>query len=98
MDDILTQLKSLPREVLQLIVFRLMQDGAISYAELTDMHIRHLDMLKAGVSENLQTLTGKIVGMWSDTKRNRDNNLKKIMHYLADRRMVNLTHEQIDKR
>jgi hypothetical protein len=36
--------------------------------------------------------------LWYDTKKNRDSNLKAIMHRLVDEGRLNMNHEQIDKR
>jgi hypothetical protein len=42
-------------------------------------------------------LQSKVVTMWSGTKKDRDKNLKDIMHYLLDKGRINTTHEDIDK-
>lgn len=98
MDDIVIYLKSLPKELLLLIVYRLMQDGNITYHELIDMHVQHLKELEQGTSDKLMELQSKVMLMWADKKCNYGKNLKDIMHYLCDEGRVNLTHEQIDKK
>lgn len=35
--------------------------------------------------------------MWYGTKKDRDKNMKDIMHYLLDKGRINTTHEDIDK-
>ncbi len=96
MSDILKYLKTLPRELLLMIVYELMRDGNITYHELMDMHVQHLKELERGTSEKYMELQSKVLGMWGDHKSNYGKNLKSIMHYLLDEGRVNMTHEQID--
>lgn len=98
MDEIIKILKSLPRQILVLIVYKLMREGKITYHELTELHIKNLEELKKGTSDNYFKLQGEVVDLWYDTKKNRDSNLKAIMHRLVGEGMLNMTHEQIDKR
>lgn len=98
MDNIIEYLKSLPKQVLLLMVYNLMRDGKITYHELMDMHIKHLEELEKGMSDNYFKLQGEIVSLWIDYKKNRDKNLKDIMHRLVDEGRLNMNHEQINKR
>lgn len=70
MDEILKTLKSLPKELLEWIIFQLMLDGKIEYHDLTEMHIKHLDALKRGQSEHYDKLRAMIVSMHCDAKKN----------------------------
>lgn len=98
MDNIIEYLKSLPKQILLLIVYNLMRDGKITYHEMMDLHIKHLEELEKGMSDNYFKLQGEIVSLWNDSKKNRDKNLKDIMHRLVDEGRLNMNHEQINKR
>lgn len=98
MDNIIEYLKSLPKQILLLIVYNLMRDGKITYHEMMDLHIKHLEELEKGMSDNYFKLQGEIVSLWIDYKKNRDKNLKDIMHRLVDEGRLNMNHEQINKR
>jgi hypothetical protein len=97
MGEILDLLKTLPKEYLQVIILELMKDQKISYEDITQAYVEYLDMLRKGQSEAYLELQSKIVAMWSGNKKDRDKNLKDIMHYLLDKGRINTTHEDIDK-
>ena len=97
MEEILKALKALPKEYLQVIILELMKDQTISYEDITQAYVEYLDMLRKGQSEAYLELQSKVVTMWSGTKKDRDQNLKDIMHYLLDKGRINTTHEKIDK-
>lgn len=98
MSDLINQLKTLPREVLKLIIFSLMREDKITFHELAEMQAQYLEELQRGATEQCQKIISLIVDMHCDKKKNQDKNLKEIMHYLRDKGMVNVTHEQIDKK
>lgn len=98
MEEILKLLKTLPKEYLQVIILELMKSGNISYEDITKSYVEYLDMLRKGQSEAYLELQSKVVTMWSGNKKDRDKNLKDIMHYLLDKGRINTTHEEIDKR
>ena len=97
MEEILKALKALPKEYLQVIILELMKDQKISYEDITKSYVEYLDMLRKGQSEAYFELQSKVVTMWSGTKKDRDQKLKDIMHYLLDKGRINTTHEDIDK-
>lgn len=97
MEEILKALKTLPKEYLQVIILELMKDQKISYEDITKAYVEYLNMLRKGQSEAYLELQSKIVTMWSCYKKDRDKNLKDIMHYLLDKGRINTTHENIDK-
>lgn len=97
MKEILEALKALPKEYLQVIILELMKDQKISYEDITKAYVQYLDMLRKGQSEAYMELQSKVVTMWSGNKKDRDKNLKDIMHYLLDKGRINTTHEDIDK-
>lgn len=97
MKEILKALKALPKEYLQVIILELMKDQKISYEDITKAYVEYLDMLRKGQSEAYLELQSKIVTMWCEKKKDRDKNLKGIMHHLLDKGRINTTHEDIDK-
>lgn len=97
MEEILKALKALPKEYLQVIILELMKDQKISYEDITKAYVEYLDMLRKGQSEAYMELQSKVVTMWYGAKKDRDKNLKDIMHYLLDKGRINTTHEDIDK-
>jgi len=97
MEEIFKALKTLPKEYLQVIILELMKDQKISYEDITQAYVEYLNILRKGQSEAYLELQSKIVTMWSGTKKDRDKNLKDIMHYLLDKGRINTTHEEIDK-
>ena len=97
MEEILKLLKTLPNEYLQVIIIELMKDQKISYEDITQAYVEYLDVLRKGQSEAYMELQSKVVTMWSGTKKDRDQKLKDIMHYLLDKGRINTTHEMIDK-
>ena len=97
MEELLDLLKKQPKEVLLWIVFELMKDQKLSYEEITQAYIEYLDMLRKETSEAYLELQSKIVTMWSGYKKDRDKELKNIMHYLLDKGRINTTHEKINK-
>ena len=97
MGEIIKVLKALPKEYLQVIILELMKDQKISYEDITQAYVEYLNMLRKGQSEAYMELQNKVVTMWSGTKKDRDQKLKDIMHYLLDKGRINTTHEAIDK-
>ena len=97
MEEILKSLKALPKEYLQVIILELMKDQKISYEDITQAYVEYLNMLQKGQSEAYFELQSKVITMWSGTKKDRDKNLKDIMHYLLDKGRINTTHKMIDK-
>lgn len=97
MEEILKALKALPKEYLQVIILELMKDQTISYEDITKAYVEYLDMLRKGQSEAYCELQSKVVTMWCGKKKDRDKNLKDIMHHLLDKGRINTTHEMIDK-
>ena len=98
MEEILKLLKTLPKEYLQVIILELMKDQKISYEDITQAYVEYLDMLRKGQSEAYLELQSKIVTIWCGTKKDREKNLKGIMHYLLDKGRINTTHEMIDSK
>lgn len=74
-----------------------MKDQKISYEDITKSYVEYLDMLRKGQSEAYRELQNKVMNMWYGKKKDRDKNLKDIMHYLLDKGRINTTHEDIDK-
>lgn len=98
MEDWVKHLKQLPKQWVLDIFYHLLLDGKITFAELTEMHTKHLEDLKRGATEEMMNLRSRIISLWCSKKKDRDNELKEIMHYLVDKGQVNMTHQQIDKK
>ena len=98
MEEILKLLKSLPKEFIAAIILELMINECVSYEDITKVYVEYLNMLRKGQSEAYMELQSKVVAMWSGAKKDRDKNLKDIMHYLLDKGRINTTHEKIDNR
>ena len=98
MNELLKALKTLPKEFIAAIILDLMISEKVSYEDITKVYVDYLDMLRKGQSEAYFELQSKVVAMWSGTKKDRDKNLKDIMHYLLDKGRINTTHEKIDNR
>ena len=95
MDEILDTLKKLPREYLNHLVFELIQDGKITYHEITELHIKHLGNMQQSATDKYNKLSGMVKNMWSDYKKNRDENLKEIMRFFKDNGETMLSDEEI---
>lgn len=98
MDNLIEQLKALPRDILKLIIFSLMREDKVSFHELAEMQAQYLEELQRGATEQCQKIVSMIINLHCDKKKNQGQNLKEIMHYLRDKGMVNITHEEIDKK
>ena len=98
MEEIIKALKSLPKEFLAAIILELMISERVSYEDITKVYVEYLDTLRKGQSEAYFELQSKVVAMWSGKKKDQDQKLKDIMHYLLDKGRINTTHEKIDNR
>ena len=96
MEEILEYLKKQPKEVLQLIVYELMLSGNLSFADIAQLHVKHLESLKKGETEKLMKLKGKIIDLWVGNKKDIGKNLVSIMQKAKDDGWVNISQEQID--
>lgn len=75
-----------------------MREGKVTFHELAEMQSQYLEELQRGATEQCQKIVSMIVNMHCGKKINQAQNLKEIMHYLRNKGIVNVTHEQIDKR
>lgn len=96
--DLMVKLMHLRKEALNHIVYALMLSGKIAYHEIMDMYIEYLKELEQGKSDKLTDLRNKVIEMWVDKDADYGKNLKGIMHYLVDEKMINCTHEEIDRK
>lgn len=96
--DLIVKLMPLDKEELNYIVYTLMFKGKIDYHEIMDIHIKHLEYMKRGASDAYARLSGMVIKMFCDTKKNYNSNLKEIMHDLCDRGCANVTHDEIDRK
>lgn len=95
--ELLNQLKKLPKEVLMLIIFDLMKDEKITYHEITEAHIKYLQMLHEGATDDYYRLMNLCANLWIDYKKNLPDNVKAIMQLLKDEGRMNITQERINK-
>ena len=98
MEELIKALKTLPKEFIAAIILELMISEKVSYEDITKVYVEYLDMLRKNQSKAYLELQSKVVAMWSGNKKDRDKNLKDIMHYLLDKGRINTTHEKIDNR
>ena len=96
MEEILELLKKQPKEILQWLVFELMACGKLSFAELAELHVQHLEQLRKGETKELMTLRGKIISIWCDHKKDVGKNLVALMQEAKDNGWANISQEQID--
>ncbi len=96
MEQLLELLKGQPKEVLQWIVLELMRDGKLSFADITELHVKHLEMLKRGQTEKLMRLRSQVIGLWCGTKKALPAKLIDLMQQGKDEGWANITQEQID--
>lgn len=96
MEQILELLKGQPKEVLQWIVLELMRDDKLSFADIAELHVKHLEMLKKGQTEKLMHLRSQVIDLWSGTKKALTSKLVTLMQQGKDEGWANITQEQID--
>lgn len=96
MDEITEYLKSLPKEILLILIYNLMVDDKITFHEITQIHIEHMERLKKGETEAYNRLQQKVITMWVDKKKNLPKNLQSAMQLLYDEGRINITQEKID--
>lgn len=89
-------LKSLPKEVLHYIIFKLMECGAISFPEIATEHVRLVEQLRKRNTEEMLQLRCKISELWCGHKKDVPKKLVEYMQEFKDRGWINLSQEQID--
>ena len=97
MEQLLEILKKQPKEVLQWIVLELMRDDKLSFAEIAELHVKYLKMLKKGETKKLMHLRSQVIGLWSGTKKDLPKSLVALITEGMNNGWVNITQEQIDK-
>ena len=96
MEQILELLKEQPKEVLQWIVLELMKDNKLSFAEIAELHVKYLEMLKKGETKELMHLRSQVIGLWCGTKKDLPKSLVALITEGMKEGWVNITQEQID--
>lgn len=96
MEQLLEILKGQPKEVLQWIVLELMRDDKLSFADIAQLHVKHLEMLRKGQTEKLIRLRSQVIDLWCGTKKDLPNKLTTLIQEGKDNGWVNITQEQID--
>lgn len=98
MEELIKTLKSIPKEYLLLIILELMKDDKLSFTDIAMVHNDYLKELKEGQRDQYWELFKRATHIAYDWKKNRDKNIKDMMHWLLDQGQLNTTHEEIDKR
>ena len=96
MKELLEILKQQPKEVLQWIILELMASNKLSFAELAEIHVKHLEQLKKGETEELMKLRSEVISLWCGTKKELPASLVSLMQEAKDAGWANITQEQID--
>ena len=96
MEQILELLKGQPKEVLQWIVLELMRDDKLSFADIAEMHVKYLEMLKKGQTKKLMHLRSQIIDLWCGTKKGLPSKLISLIQDGMNEGWVNITQEQIN--
>lgn len=98
MEQILEILKGMPKSHLLLIVDELLREDKITYHELMELHVKHIEDLKKGATEKLMITRCEIIDLWCEKKKYRNDRLKEMIHKGIDEGWVNATHEAVDKK
>ena len=97
MEQLLEILKKQPKEVLQWIVLELMKDNKLSFAEIAELHVKYLEILKKGETKELMRLRSGVISLWCGTKKDLPKSLVALITEGMKEGWVNITQEQIDK-
>lgn len=96
MEAVITYLKTLPKDVLTIVIYELMKSGKLSYHDITQLHIQKLERLQKAESDAYWDLQMKVTPLFTDYKRNIPKHIKNIMQHLKDKGTINITQERID--
>ena len=96
MEQLLEILKKQPKETLQWIVLELMKDNKLSFAEIAELHVKYLEMLKKGETKELMRLRSGVISLWCGTKKDLPKSLVALITEGMNEGWVNITQEQID--
>lgn len=86
-------LAGMPKEYLQVIILELMRNNKITFAELAELHVKHLEGLKRGETERLMKLRSKVIDLWVGTKKELPSKLVALMQEGKDQGWANITQE-----
>lgn len=98
MEELIKTLKSIPKEYLLIIILELMKEDLLSFTDIAMAHNDYLKELKEGQRDQYWELFKRATHVAYDWKKNRDKNIKDMMHWLLDQGQLNTTHEEIDNR
>lgn len=98
MEELIKTLKSIPKDYLLLIILELMKDDKLSFTDIAMVHNDYLKELKEGQRDQYCELLKRATHIAYDWKKNREKNIKDMMHWLLDQGQLNTTHEDIDKK
>ena len=96
MKELLEILKQQPKEVLQWLVLELMRDDKLSFADIAELHVKYLEQLKKGETEELMKLRSEVISLWCGTKKELPSKLVSLITEGMNKGWVNITQEQIN--
>ena len=95
--EILEVLKQYPKEMILSIIYQLMMDKTITFADIVVLHTKHLESLERAESEKLMQLRSKIIDVYTDTKKNMAENINNIIRDAYKEGWVNLNEKHLAK-
>lgn len=97
MERLLELLKYQPKEILHWLILELMKADAISFTEIAEAHNKYLQILQKKEMEKLMQLRGKVISLWTGTKKELPKSLMTLIQEAKDNGWANISQEDIDK-
>lgn len=91
---ILEVLKQYPKELVLSIIYNLIVDKTISFADIVMLHTKHLESLERAESEKLIRLRSKIIHVHTDKKKNMEENINDIIRDAYNEGWVNISEKE----
>lgn len=96
MEQLLELLKNQPKEILQWIVLELMNDGKLSFADVAELHVKCLEMLRREQTKELIHMRSQVIDLWCGTKKDLPSKLVALIQEGKNNGWVNISQEQIN--
>lgn len=94
---ILEVLKQYPKEMVLSIIYQLIMSKTITFADITEIHIEHLEQLERAESEKLMKLRSEVIHVYTDHKKNMSENINNIIRNAYNEGWVNLSEKDLEK-
>lgn len=94
---ILEVLKQYPKEMVLSIIYQLIMSKTITFADITEIHIKHLEQLERAESEKLMRLRSDIIHVYTDHKKNITKNINDIIRNAYNEGWANLSEKEKEK-